>query len=81
MCTITLKNIPKALHSKLFRRAAANKRSLNQETIACLEESLQTTKCLPAHLLENRFQNIRQTIQTLPLTDDFLKWAVNHGRE
>jgi hypothetical protein len=81
MATITLKNVPKTLHVKLTKRAAAHKRSLNQEAIACLEETLQTNEPIPGHVWEERFQKVRNTVQVAPLTDDFLEWAVNHGRE
>ena len=80
MPTITLKNVPKSLHGKLTKRAAAHKRSLNQEAIACLEETLQTSESVPGHVWEERFQKVRKAIQAPPLTDDFLEWAVNHGR-
>jgi hypothetical protein len=36
--TITLKNVPEALHRKLKRQAKLNKRSLNQDLINFLEE-------------------------------------------
>ena len=37
MASITLKDIPKRLHQQLRARAAKNRRSLNQEALACLE--------------------------------------------
>ena len=39
MATITLKNLPDELHVRLKERAARNRRSLNNEVIACLEEA------------------------------------------
>ena len=80
MPTITLKNVPKSLHVKLTKRAAVHKRSLNQEAIVCLEETLQMSQPVPGHLWEERFQKVRKAIHAPPLTDDFLEWAVNHGR-
>lgn len=38
MATITLKNLPDDLRIRLKERAAQNRRSLNSEVIACLEE-------------------------------------------
>lgn len=38
--TITLKNVPPALHRSLKENAKRNKRSLNQEAIHALEASL-----------------------------------------
>jgi hypothetical protein len=77
---MTLKNVPKSLHASLTRRARVHKRSLNQEAIACLEETLQMSRAVPADVWERRFQKVRETIQAPPLTDDFLEWAMNQGR-
>ena len=38
MATITLKNLPDDLRIRLKERAAQNRRSLNSEVIACLEQ-------------------------------------------
>jgi len=40
MITLTLKGIPKATHRELKKRAAANRRSLNNEVIFTLETML-----------------------------------------
>lgn len=39
MATLTLKNVPEELYAELKRRAVANRRSLNQETIVSLEQA------------------------------------------
>jgi plasmid stability protein len=81
MATITLKNVPKELHAKLTKRAAAHRRSLNQEAIACLEEKLQVSEPVPGHVWDERFRKIREKVKVEPLTQDFLKWAIEDGRE
>jgi plasmid stability protein len=40
MITLTLKNIPDHLHQRLKAQAKRHKRSLNQEAILCLEQTL-----------------------------------------
>jgi plasmid stability protein len=40
MSTITLKGIPAGLHRALKQRAARNRRSLNQEVLATLEDKV-----------------------------------------
>jgi plasmid stability protein len=40
MPSLTLKNIPPAVHLRLKRRAARSRRSLSQEAIACLEHAV-----------------------------------------
>lgn len=37
MASLTLKDIPEALHERLKERAARNRRSLSQEALVCLE--------------------------------------------
>jgi plasmid stability protein len=78
--TITLKNVPKSLHTKLVARARTHKRSLNQEAIACIEETLQTVHPVPGHVWEKRFRKIRGLMEAPLLTDEFLEWAINEGR-
>jgi hypothetical protein len=56
----------------LVKRAKAHKRSLNQEAIACIEETLQTVRPIPGHTWEQRFRDVRELIEAAPLTDDFL---------
>ena len=38
MPTLTIKNLPEALHARLKLQAQSHRRSLNQEAIHCLEE-------------------------------------------
>jgi len=42
MTTITIKNIPDDLHEALKKKASLQRRSLNNEIIACLEASLRS---------------------------------------
>ena len=41
--SITLKNLPDALHARLAAASKRNRRSLNNEAIVCLETGLGTT--------------------------------------
>src|ERR1051325_9242424 len=79
MATITLKNIPPAVHRALEKRARINGRSLNREAILCLE-SIVAPKPIDRHSLLDK---IRQTRATLKGTVDasWLKTAKNLGRE
>lgn len=51
MATITLKKLPDELHERLKERAAQNRRSLNNEVIACLEEITGSEQRNPARFL------------------------------
>jgi plasmid stability protein len=39
MASLTLKDMPAKLHNTLKKRAARNRRSLNQEALYCLEQA------------------------------------------
>jgi len=57
MPTLTVRDVPRALHAWLRRRAGAHRRSVNQEVIALLEAlhettSESTTRLDPDQLLE-----------------------------
>jgi plasmid stability protein len=85
MTTIVLGNVPTALHRKLVRRAAKNKRSLGKEVIACLEEFLPkegaaSVKRESVKVLSARYEKLRSRFKGPPLTDEFLEEAINHGR-
>lgn len=59
--TITVKNIPDAIHLALKKAAEASHRSLNGEVVARLEQSLQNHTDQPhAHL--DRAQALRQSL-------------------
>lgn len=60
--SITLKNLPDALHARLAAAARRHRRSLNNEAIVCLEAGL--AQAPPA--TEDRLTVIRALRQTLP---------------
>ncbi len=47
MASLLIKNLPQELHTLLKERAAANRRSLNSETIHLLEEAITVSKPHP----------------------------------
>lgn len=47
MASITIKDIPAALHERLKVRAARNRRSLNAEVLACLESVVSVERVDP----------------------------------
>lgn len=59
--TITVKNIPDAVHMALKKAAETSHRSLNGEVIARLEQSLQG-HADPAHLHIDRAQALHQSL-------------------
>lgn len=52
MASITIKDVPKALHERLKRVAVGNRRSLGSEIIVCLERALEQPTPSKAELME-----------------------------
>jgi plasmid stability protein len=59
MATLTVKNIPQKVFERLKRRAKTNRRSLNQEVIAVIEQALEVPHIDVASTME-RTQKILQ---------------------
>ncbi len=78
MITITLKDIPKPVHSALKSRAKQHGRSLNKEALACLEAAVAPARVNVHSLLEE----FREHRAELPgrLNDDLLNEAKTTGR-
>ncbi|MGA3182521.1 MAG: DNA-binding protein [Verrucomicrobiota bacterium] len=78
MATITLKDIPGPLHRALKKQARANHRSLNRETIDCLERVLLGQRESAQAFLER----VRRHRNATPgqLTDELLHEALHTGR-
>ena len=60
--TLTLKNIPDAVYTRLKSAAEAHRRSLNSEAIVCLESVLLPTKIAPSERLA-RARELRASLQ------------------
>ncbi|QOJ30425.1 MAG: Arc family DNA-binding protein [Ignavibacteriales bacterium] len=75
MPTITLKNIPDSLYSKVKKRAKKNKRSINSEILYVLENSDKTEGQDKKKILES-IRLLRATlpkIKNIKEIDDFKK--------
>lgn len=51
MTSLSVKNLPEAVYERLKDRAKANRRSLNREIIACLEQAVTAQRVDPEALL------------------------------
>ena len=78
MATITLKNIPDELHEALKQKASIQRRSLNNEIIACLEASVRSTP-IDADAFLSRIRLLRNEVAGR-LTNKDLKTLKNEGR-
>ena len=81
MATLTLKGIPATLHEGLKHRALRNRRSLNGEVIACLEQVISPTERNASELLDQiRASRTRlKKAGVTPLTDSFVDASKQDG--
>ena len=79
MASLTIKNLPSALHDRLKASAAANRRSLNSEVIAQLERALGSGPVDPDALLAG-VRAVRERAALPYLTDAKLREAREQGR-
>ena len=68
MPTITIRNVPEALHQRLKARAKAHRRSLNAEALTVLDEGVRTSPTPPATQEEAmaRLDALRESIRPIP---------------
>jgi len=78
MATVTLKNVPDELYARLKRKAAMNRRSINNEAIVCLESML-PEKRDPAVVLRE-IRRFRRSLKGIYVTDKDLDAAKRWGR-
>lgn len=78
MVSLTLKDIPDALHQRLREQATAHGRSLNKEIIASLEQVIAPRRVhIPAYL--SRIEQLHRQIDFKVTLDD-IQQAVETGR-
>ncbi len=79
MATITVKNIPPELYERLKHSAEANRRSLNSEIIACIEQVVTSRPLDPQAFLRSA-RSLRESSQAYLLTDDDFNQVKRQGR-
>jgi len=79
MATLTIKNLPNDLHKRLKESAAMHRRSINSETICCLEKVLGVHRVDPKKFLAE-VQAMQKRMPYVHLTEEFLRAAKKEGR-
>ena len=79
MATLTIKNVPEKLHKRLKESAALHRRSINSETICCLEKVLGVHRVDPKKFLAE-VQAMHKRMPYVHLTEELLRAAKNEGR-
>jgi antitoxin FitA len=78
MASITIRNVPEDLHGRLKRSAERNRRSLNNEILALLEDAIR--KPAPdAAALHERIRLARAKSPALTLSPEELKASMRKG--
>jgi len=79
MATMTIKNIPDDLYEELKRRAAANRRSINNEVIVLIERAFRSLRPGPEEFQEQA-RILRELTAHYELSDEELNEWKNKGR-
>ena len=79
MATVTLKNIPDEIYSRLKETAQRHRRSLNSEILVCLERSVQPTAVRVEDALVTA-RRLRGRVVGLPLSLEEIADARRLGR-
>ncbi len=79
MANLTVRNIPDDVYERLKQRAAANRRSLNQEIVLLLERVDQPTAEEKQDFL-TRLRAFHQTLPDFEMTDAEISAAKRKGR-
>lgn len=79
MANLSVKNVPKEVHRRLRERAKRNRRSLNSELIACLQEAVMPRRIDPDEAAE-RIRTLRERYSGAPLRDREIDRLKSEGR-
>ena len=80
MATLTLKNVPEALVGQLKEEAKQNRRSLNQEALSRLENSVALRKRSAEETIAGLRRLHKQLSYMRPLSASFIDRAKKQGR-
>ncbi len=78
MATLTIRNVPDALHGQLKAQAAENNRSLNKEVIHRLQSAGEREETVESEL--ERVRAIRQKLEGVYVTDDWIEKIIDRRR-
>jgi hypothetical protein len=79
MVNLTLKGIPETLYERLRESAKANRRSVNQEAIARLSDSLLVRRSTPDETIA-RLDALHGRLKLKPLSSSQIRRAIREGR-
>jgi plasmid stability protein len=74
MASITLKSVPSSVHRALKSRAKLHKRSLTQEMIAVLEESVSSPKNIDVDAMIEEARKFRGSLKFTALPKDISRF-------
>jgi antitoxin FitA len=77
--TITVKRIPEELYTQLKALAAANRRSINNEIIVCIEQAVARQQ-VDARAIIDRARSVRRLMAGHMVTEEEISQAKRNGR-
>jgi plasmid stability protein len=77
--TLTIKNIPDDVYRRLKQQAETNRRSLNREVIACLEQTVFSQAIDPEQILASA-RSIREKTRQYQIGKEEFNQVKNDGR-
>jgi plasmid stability protein len=80
MVSLTIKNIPEDVYTRLKEAAASNRRSINSEVITIIDEALRSTQITPEEWIPGA-RKIRELTAKYVITDEEFNQAKRAGRE
>jgi plasmid stability protein len=82
MADVLVRDVPKALHEALKRRAKRNGRSLNAEVVAILDADIANER--DAVEITNRLREIARRVKQvpgMPTPEQLIRWDRDHGHD
>jgi len=80
MVAITLKNVPAELYDRVKQKAKANHRSINNELIALIEQSVMPQQ-IDVNVWLERARQLRELTARYVISDEELTRLKNEGRK
>jgi plasmid stability protein len=81
MATLTIKNLPADLYTRLKARAALEGRSLNRQAIVALEQSMVMHSAADTEAFLAKVMALRERIGPIDVSADWVNEAKREGRD
>jgi hypothetical protein len=80
MAELTIEGVNEELYTLLAERAAENRRTLNEEVLMVLDDSVRRYRARCDRPSIEEIRAFRESLNVPPLTEEFLERAIDEGR-